>query len=169
MDALKIKVFPDSILRTKAEKVGGISESEKKLLVTMATTMYLNSGVGLAAVQVGIGKQLAVIDIGNGLIKMINPAIVKKEGAEIEEEGCLSVPGISVKVKRAKSVTVNFLNEGGDLVQLEADGLLARAIQHEVDHLAGILILDHVNPIKKLLLRGKLKKKTRALDKKRLI
>ena len=113
----------------------------------MAKLMYLSQGVGLAAQQVGIDKQLAVIDIGNGLIKFINPVIIKRQGIDLLEEGCLSVPGVSIKVKRAKSVTVHFLDEEGSVQQLHADGLLARALQHELDHLAGVLIIDYVNPV----------------------
>jgi len=148
-----IRKFPDTILRKKARGVYKVGAAEKALLTSMAETMYMNQGVGLAALQVGIDKQLAVIDIGNGLIKMVNPIIIRKEGREICEEGCLSVPGIVVKVKRAKDITVNFLNENGEAVQLKASGLLARAAQHEVDHLMGILIIDYLNPVKKMLLK----------------
>lgn len=155
MADLKIRKIPDSILRKKAAKVDKVSDKEKKVLADMAETMYLNQGVGLAAVQVGIDRQLAVIDVGDGLIKLINPVIVKKDGQETQEEGCLSVPEVTVKIKRAKTVHVNFLNEEGEVMQLRAEGLLARAIQHEIDHLSGILIIDHLNPIQKLLLKKK--------------
>ena len=125
----------------------------------MAKTMYLKGGVGLAASQVGIDKQLAVIDVGNGLISLINPIIVKRDGREVLEEGCLSVPGINVKIRRSKMVTAHFLDEDGKAQKLHADGLLARALQHELDHLAGILIIDYVNPVKKILLRRALTKR----------
>lgn len=151
MPDLKIKIFPEGILRKKAKKVAGITASEKKELTEMARIMYLSGGIGLAAVQVGIDKQLVVIDVGDGLIKMINPSILKSQGKETAEEGCLSVPGASVKVKRAKSVVVNYMSEDGEVIQLKAEGLLARAMQHEIDHLLGILIIDYVNPIKKML------------------
>jgi len=160
MPDLKIKKFPNAILRKKAEKVGEVTDSVKKILADMANAMYLSQGVGLAAVQVGIGKQLAVIDTGNGLIKMINPAITKREGTEAQEEGCLSCPGACVKVRRAKKVVVSFMNENGDVMQLKAEGLLARAIQHELDHLSGKLIIDYMNPIKKMLIRRKIPKTT---------
>lgn len=150
-----IRKFPDVILRKKAEVVARVGKAEKDLLSRMAETMYINQGVGLAAVQVGVGKQLAVIDIGEGLIKLVNPVIIKKEGRVTEEEGCLSVPDVRVKVKRAKSVMVNFLNEEAQAMQLRATGLLARAVQHEIDHLSGTLIIDYLNPIKKLLLKRK--------------
>lgn len=159
MDSLRLSLFPAQILQKKAERVISVGDPERILMASMATTMYLNSGVGLAAVQVGIDKQIAVIDVGSGLIKMVNPDIVKCEGSVCEEEGCLSVPGVIIKVKRAGKVTVNFLNEKGEPAQIKAGGLLARAIQHEVDHLHGILILDHANPIKKALLKTKLRRK----------
>lgn len=159
MAELKVVKFPSAILRKKAQKVGKITAADRLMLDDMANTMYLSQGVGLAAVQVGIDKQLAVVDTGRGLIKMINPAIVKKEGVEAQEEGCLSCPGECVKVKRAKKITVSYLNENGEVSELKADGLLARAIQHEIDHLGGTLIIDHLSPIKKLL--SKVKKQKR--------
>ncbi len=158
MPDMRIVKYPDSVLKKEASKVGKVSEKERKLLADMASIMYLNQGVGLAAVQVGIGRQLAVIDIGKGLIKMINPTITRKEGSETQEEGCLSVPGVTVKVKRAKKVTVTYLDESGEVKELRADGLLARAIQHEIDHLCGRLIINYLNPLKKLLVKNRLNK-----------
>lgn len=150
---MEIRKFPDPILRKKASIVDKVGQRELGILQDMAQTMYLNNGVGLAAVQVGIDKQLTVIDVGDGLIKLINPTIIKKEGLSVEEEGCLSVPEKTVKVKRAKMVVVSFLKEDGQIYQLSADGLLARAIQHEIDHLSGRLIIDHLNPVKRLFLK----------------
>jgi peptide deformylase len=155
MSDLRIRKFPEPILRKHAGKVSKVGPSERKLLQDMAETMYLNSGVGLAANQVGVDAQIAVIDIGDGLIKLINPSIVKREGQETVEEGCLSVPGTHVKVRRSAKVVVNFLDEEGNAAQLKAEGLLARAIQHEADHLSGRLIIDHLNPIKRLFLKKK--------------
>lgn len=166
MSELKLIALPNPVLRKKAAKVEKVTEPVKELLGEMAKSMYLHQGVGLAAPQVGIDKQLAVIDVGEGLIKLINPVIVKKSGLATEEEGCLSVPGLTVKVKRAKSVIVNFLNDRGEVSQLKAEGLLARALQHELDHLAGVLIVDYINPIKKMLLKVK---KVRGLDKRILV
>jgi len=140
-------------LRKKASSVIRVTDEERRILCDMADSMYLNNGVGLAAVQVGIDKQLAVIDIGKGLVKLINPSITKKMGTETQEEGCLSVPDAVVKVKRAKKVTVSFLDENGEVRQITAEGLFARAIQHEVDHLSGKLIVDYLNPIKRLFLK----------------
>ena len=159
MQELAIKKFPDPFLRRKASKILKVTSYERDILAEMAKLMYLSQGVGLAATQVGINKQLIVIDVGNGLTSLINPVIVKKDGKEVLEEGCLSVPGINVKIRRSKTVTVHFLDEDGNAKQLHADGLLARAIQHELDHLAGTLIIDYVNPVKKILLRRALTKR----------
>jgi peptide deformylase len=164
MDTLKIKIFPNPALNKKAARVSCVGREEKKALADMATAMYLNRGVGLAAVQVGIDKQLVVLDVGSGLIKMANPEVIKCEGSEAMEEGCLSVPGVGIKIKRARKVTVRFLDESGQTVQVQADGLFARAIQHEIDHLRGVLIIDHVNPLKKIFLRKKIRC-ARNLDK----
>ena len=133
-----------------------MSDEERGILDEMAKTMYLEGGVGLAACQVGINKQLAVVDIGDGLMKLINPAIVKKEGCAIQEEGCLSVPEASIKIKRAKKVTVECLNEKGEALKIVAQGLLARVLQHEIDHLLGKLIVDYLSPIKKLFFPNRL-------------
>ncbi len=158
MADLTIRKFPDLVLRTKASKVTAVTQAVRQMLSEMAQTMYISQGVGLAAVQVGINKQLAVIDVGEGLIKMINPVIVKREGSEAFEEGCLSCPGASVKIKRAKQVVVSFLNEKGDMMELRAHGLLARAVQHELDHLSGKLIIDYMGPLKKMLAGKKIRR-----------
>jgi peptide deformylase len=153
VSTLNILTFPNKILRKKASEVDRVTDSERTILSDMSKTMYLHSGVGLAAPQVGIDKQLAVIDAGDGLINMANPHIIKKYGIFTEEEGCLSVPGVSVKVKRAKAVIVSFLNENNEVKELHAEGLLARVIQHELDHLSGLLIIDYLNPLKKLFMK----------------
>lgn len=154
MAGLKIVKFPGDILKRRALKVASVGDEERRILAEMTKTMYLNGGVGLAAVQVGIDKQMAVVDIGKGLIKMVNPVIVKSEGSETAEEGCLSVPDTSVKVKRSKKITVQYLNEFGEISQFTAEGLLARAIQHEIDHLSGKLIIDYLNPLKRIFIKN---------------
>jgi peptide deformylase len=159
MPELVIKKFPDPFLRKKASKVPKVTSCERDILAEMAKLMYLSQGVGLAAIQVGVNKQLVVIDVGSGLINFINPVIVKRDGRESLEEGCLSVPGINVKIRRSKTIMAHFLDEYGNARQMHADGLLARAIQHEMDHLAGTLIIDYVNPVKKILLRRALTKR----------
>ncbi len=153
MGDLTLKKIPNPILRKKTAAVSKVTDSVREILVEMARVMYLNNGVGLAANQVGIDKQLAVIDVGSGLIKMVNPVIVKREGAETQEEGCLSCPNAIVKVKRAKKITVNYLDDKGEIRTLLAQDLLARAIQHETDHLAGKVILDYLNLFKKIFLK----------------
>ncbi len=158
MPDMTIRKFPDPILRKKMKKVYKITAHDREILAEMAKTMYLSQGVGLAANQVGIDKNMAVIDVGSGLINLVNPDIVKRDGVDMLEEGCLSVPGINIKVRRARSVTVNFLDEDGIARRLHADGLLARAVQHELDHLSGVLILDYMNPVKKMLLKRRIKK-----------
>jgi len=150
MAAMSVKIFPDLILRKKSRAVLNIGKEEKRILIDMAETMYLKSGVGIAAVQIGVLKNMVVIDIGEGLMKLINPVIVKKEGVETQEEGCLSVPDKCVNVKRSKKIVVNYLNEDGGAVRLASEGLLARVIQHEIDHLSGKLIIDYLSPLKKL-------------------
>lgn len=157
MATLPIKKLPSNILRKKAEPVKNVTDAERKILDDMAETMYLNAGVGLAAQQVGLSRQFAVIDVGKGLIKMINPCIVKREGQECQEEGCLSVPEVQVRVKRPAKITVEFLDHKGEVRRLSADGLLARAVQHELDHLNGKLIIDYLGPVRKLLLKKKMR------------
>ncbi|MEA3485875.1 MAG: peptide deformylase, partial [Candidatus Aerophobetes bacterium] len=108
-------------------------------------TMYASQGIGLAAPQVGIDKRLIVVDVGEGLLKLINPLILLEEGESILEEGCLSLPGVNVKVKRAKSVVVEGWNEKRKRIKIKSEDLFAHAIQHEVDHLQGILIIDYAD------------------------
>jgi peptide deformylase len=158
MAVLKIHIYPNPCLMKKAKEVVKVTNAERKILADMAETMYINKGVGLAATQVGIDKQLAVIDVGNGLVKLINPTIVKREGLEIQEEGCLSIPSVAVNVKRAQKVVLDFLTEDGEIFRLTADGLFARAIQHELDHLCGRLIIDYLGPVKKAVLKNKASK-----------
>ena len=158
MSDLIILKYPDPALRKKAIEIVKITDAERNTLTEMSKIMYLNSGVGLAATQLGIGVRLAVIDVGLGLLKMINPAIIKTGGTESQEEGCLSVPDTMVAVRRAKMVVVDFVNENGEVKRLSADGLLARAIQHEIDHLSGKLIVDYMHPVKKLFLKNNSKR-----------
>ena len=158
---LNIVRYGEPILRKKCKPVAQISDAERKLFADMAETMYQMRGVGLAALQVGVDKQLAVFDDGKGLIKLANPKILRRKGRDTFEEGCLSVPDITVKVKRAAAVTVSGLNERGEMVTLDAQGLLARVIQHECDHLQGKLIIDYLSFPRRFLLKNKL----RALQK----
>ncbi|KZS47854.1 peptide deformylase [Paenibacillus glucanolyticus] len=135
---------PDEVLHKKAKEVTKITPNVQKLLDDMADTMYDADGVGLAAPQVGILKRLIVIDAGDehGLIKMINPEIVESEGEQFGPEGCLSIPGWNGDVRRAEKVTVKGLNREGNELIVTGTGLLARAFQHEIDHLNGVLFTE---------------------------
>ncbi|MDO7905249.1 peptide deformylase [Paenibacillus sp. JX-17] len=135
---------PDEVLHKKAKEVTKVTPNVQKLLDDMADTMYDAEGVGLAAPQVGILKRLIVVDAGDeqGLIKMINPVIVEREGEQFGPEGCLSIPGLNGDVRRAEKVTVEGLNREGEPVRITGTGLLARAFQHEIDHLDGVLFTD---------------------------
>lgn len=155
---LRIRVLGESVLRKKTKKVSKVTPEHQKLLSKMARFMYDSSGIGLAAPQVGISESLIVVDAGNGLYKLINPVIVNKKGRQVLAEGCLSLPGISVEVKRAKKVMVEALNEKGVPVIIEAKDLLACVFQHEIDHLMGKLIIDYVPFFKKFLIKRKIKK-----------
>jgi peptide deformylase len=118
--------------------------------------MYENSGVGLAAPQIGINASMIVADIGTGLYKLINPRIIKREGSQVQEEGCLSVPGVCIKIKRAKKILVQAQDEFGEPVTMEAGDLLACVFQHEIDHLRGRLIVDYASFFQRLKIRKKL-------------
>ncbi|MDD4909566.1 MAG: peptide deformylase [Candidatus Omnitrophica bacterium] len=156
---LKIRVIGEHILRKKAGlvKKGEINDEMRLTLSRMARLMYKTKGVGLAAQQAGIDKSITVIDAGTGIYKLINPKIVSRSGSESMEEGCLSIPGVFVKVKRAGSVVVEALDEYGQPLEIKARGLLARALQHEIDHLNGKLIIDHLDLFNRMRLKGKIK------------
>ena len=139
-----IRLYGDSILRRKCREVEEMSEDIQKLIDNMAKLMYKNKGLGLAAPQVGILKRVIVADVGDGLVSLVNPKILWRQGKDTMLEGCLSIPGINLEIKRSKEVIVEGLNKEGEKVQLGAVGLLARVLQHEIDHLDGILIVDRV-------------------------
>lgn len=159
---MDIRKFPDPVLRVHTRKVDSIGDNERAILDEMTKTMYISQGVGIAATQVGLKEQLAVINVGDGLIKLVNPVIIKAEGKEAQEEGCLSIPGTTVKIRRARKITVQYLDECGEVRELKAEGLLARAIQHEIDHLNGKMIIDYLSPIKKALAKRKLARKHKS-------
>lgn len=140
---LKIRAVGDPALAGGVRPVEKISDYHRKALSEMARLMYSVSGVGLAAPQVGILESMIVIDIGTGLYKLINPKILKVSGTQVSEEGCLSVPGVAKKIKRAKTVVVSAQDENGKPLTIEAEGLLACVFQHELDHLNGRLIVDY--------------------------
>lgn len=144
MAKLSIVTIGDPVLAKKAEEVPKITKKISKLIDDMLETMYDANGVGLAAPQVGISQRIAVLDVGEGPVVLVNPVIKNGEGEEIDVEGCLSIPERWVYVKRYESVEVTALNEKGKPIRIEADGLFARALQHELDHLDGILIVDRM-------------------------
>lgn len=135
----------DSVLRKKSRPIDKIDDRIHTLLDDMAETMYASEGVGLAAPQVGVLKRAIVIDIGDGLIEIINPKIKESHGEQLEPEGCLSVPGIAARVSRPSRVVVEGLDRRGKDMRVEGTGLLAVALCHEIDHLDGILFIDKAN------------------------
>ncbi|HHV27178.1 peptide deformylase [Anaerosalibacter bizertensis] len=140
----QLRYVNDPILRKKSREVTKIDDRIKTLLNDMAETMYENEGVGLAAPQVGILRKVIVIDIGEGILKLINPEIIEKEGESLDIEGCLSVPNRAGKVLRPERVKVKYLDIDGKEKIIEGTGLLARALCHEIDHLNGVLFIDKV-------------------------
>jgi peptide deformylase len=167
MAILEIRTYPDSVLTQKATPVENIDESIRRLLDDMAETMYVAPGVGLAAPQVGVSLRAIVIDAspkveGEKLIKLVNPVITFAEGSSVCEEGCLSVPGVSENVTRAAKVVVEGYNEHGKPIKIETNTFLATVLQHEIDHLNGVLFIDHLGRLKRDLIKRKLRKKGRS-------
>lgn len=165
MAVLEIRQYPDEVLRTECKPVTEIDETVQKLAEDMVETMYAAPGVGLAAPQVGIDLQLAVVDVTVGeedgaLIVLLNPEIVEQRGEEKDVEGCLSIPDFTEKVVRPIWIRVHADTLGGESVEIEAEGFVARAILHEVDHLHGILFVDRLKGLR----REKAKRHLRRLE-----
>lgn len=150
---LKIRLYGDSCLRKKSSLVKKVGPGERILIESMVAAMHEHKGVGLAAPQIGINEQIFVADVGDGPIAVINPKIVKKKGLAVMEEGCLSIPGITVKVKRPEKIFVSYTDEQNNKVERELDELLARVFQHETDHLHGKLIVDYASLAQKIKLK----------------
>ncbi len=164
MARLPIIEFPDPRLRTVAKPVAAVDGRIRTLVADMFQTMYDAPGIGLAATQVDVHERLLVLDISedrSAPMVFINPVITASEGSQVYQEGCLSVPGIFADVTRADRVTVEALDREGKAFTLEADGLLAVCIQHEMDHLAGKVFVDYLSPLKRELVRKKLAKQRR--------
>jgi peptide deformylase len=164
MAILEIVQYPDPRLYTPAERVENIDARTRKLIDDMAETMYAAPGVGLAATQVDIHRQIIVIDVSedrSDLRVFINPEITRREGLAVNQEGCLSVAGIYDNVERAESVTVTALDRNGSRFTLNASGLLAACIQHEMDHLQGKVFIEYLSELKQNRIRAKLKKRQR--------
>lgn len=170
MARLNILVYPDARLRRKASPVSKVDETIRQLVDDMVETMYAAPGIGLAAVQVNELKRIIVIDTSkeqNDLKVFVNPELIEQSGEVECEEGCLSVPDIYAYVKRAEKIKVRALNREGEKFELEADGLLAVCIQHEIDHLDGKVFVDYLSRLKQERIRKKLLKEARRMDEKK--
>jgi peptide deformylase len=169
MAVLEIEKYPSRILKQKALPVATIDRELQFLIDDMIETMYAAPGVGLAAPQVGVSRRLAVIDVSTKeaempVLVLINPVVIVKDGDVEFEEGCLSIPEFTAKVSRAENVKVHALDREGRHMEIEAGGLLAIALQHEIDHLDGVLFIDRISPIKREFFK-KRHKKTRKSGK----
>ena len=161
---MKILTYPDPLLRHISGPVEKVDETVLQLIEDMADAMYQDDGVGLAAPQIGVSKRVIVMDAGAGFKALINPEILtKSRETEAVEEGCLSLPAIRLDVTRPVEISVRALTSQGQEMEFQAKGLHARVIQHEVDHLNGVLIIDHAGPIQNTLIHSKLKKLERTV------
>lgn len=164
MATLTILRYPDPRLHKVAAPVAQVDESVRRLVRDMADTMYAAPGIGLAATQVDVHKRVIVIDVSDArdqLLVLINPEIVARDGEQECEEGCLSVPGVYDIVKRAEKVKVRALNAAGETFELDAEGLLAVCIQHEMDHLEGKVFVEYLSRLKQARIRAKMQKQER--------
>lgn len=165
MAILKILQYPDDRLHTIATAVPKVTKHTQALIKDMAETMYAAPGIGLAATQVDVHQRIIVIDMSknkDNLLVLINPEITASSGESDHEEGCLSVPGIYGKVKRAETVSIKALNVDGKTFEMEASGLFAVCIQHEMDHLIGKVFVEYWSPLKQSRVQAKLKKRLRT-------
>ncbi|OGW36855.1 MAG: peptide deformylase [Nitrospirae bacterium RBG_13_39_12] len=169
MALLEIKKYTDKSLKGKASPIGKIDVNIQHLIDDMIETMHAARGIGLAANQVGVLKRLCVIDTSlnedrKSLIILINPVLVEKEGTVEAEEGCLSIPGYMTTIKRSEKVFVKGSNREGKSLEIEGTGLLARVLQHEIDHLEGLLIIDRISPIKREFFKRRYKKAFKEIN-----
>ncbi len=158
---LEIRLLGDPILRKRAAAAGAIDDELRRLVEEMFETMYAAEGIGLAALQVGVSKRVFVVDVREPDVEalaVIDPVIVESSGSDRGEEGCLSLPGISEIVERAANVVLEGRDPDGKAIRVDASGLLARVIQHEIDHLDGILFIDRLSPLKRKILLKKYEK-----------
>ena len=160
MAVLKVRKYGDPALRKSAIPVGEVTPEVRKIIADMTETMYDEVGIGLAAPQVGIALRLIVIsdEEGRGVQALLNPAIVDRSGEVTSEEGCLSIPGVFAPVARAARVTVQARSVDGEPLTIEARGLRSRVLQHEIDHLDGVLFIDRVDPMVRDRIKRKIKK-----------
>ncbi|HSN17509.1 MAG TPA: peptide deformylase [Gammaproteobacteria bacterium] len=170
MAILNILHFPDPRLRIKAKPILAVTEAHRVLAADMLETMYAAPGIGLAATQVGVDQRLIVVDVsdkGDEPQVFINPEILAKEGTEVMQEGCLSVPGVYEDVERAEKVRVRTQGLDGQVREFDADGLLAVCIQHEIDHLNGKLFVDYLSDLKRQRIRKRIEKEEREREERR--
>jgi peptide deformylase len=164
----KIVKYGEAVLEKRAQPVSELGTPElQKLIADMFETMYAAKGVGLAAPQIGLSQRISVIDISVGedetkKLVLINPEITFREGSQTDEEGCLSIPGFREPVTRSSKVVVKALNEKGEAIEVEGEELLARAFEHEIDHLNGVLFIAHLSALKRDIIRRKIKKLQKA-------
>jgi peptide deformylase len=161
MPVRPVRIFGDPVLRQRAAEVATVDDSVRRLIADMRDTMKAYNGVGLAANQVGVAQRVLVVDVPldderRAVHALVNPVLSDRAGSESGEEGCLSIPGVWEEVTRSLRLRVRALDERGHDVELEAEGFLARAIQHEVDHLDGVLFVDRLSPLKRQFLRRQL-------------
>lgn len=161
MAVLPIHEYPDSVLREAAKPVERFDDELKAFLEDMWETMKENDGVGLAAPQVGVDRQIAVVQWQGKRYVLINPRVVYSEGKDIHEEGCLSAPGVYEEVARPTRIVVEAQDEEGNAYRIEEEGFMARALAHEIDHLQGRLFFDRLSPIKRQMVKRKLQKNRR--------
>jgi peptide deformylase len=158
MALLKLHLLGSPVLRQRSDEVPDVTDDVRQFIADLFETMDAAHGVGLAANQVGVDRRVAVVDADGTRIALVNPRVVESTGRATQEEGCLSIPDIFADVTRPAAVTLEALDAEGAPYRLEATGLLARAIQHEIDHLDGILFLDHLGPMKRRMLLSRWKK-----------
>ncbi len=165
MAMLSVRLYGDPILRTVAEPVAAVTPEIKRIIEDLVATMWHQVGIGLAAPQVGISLRIIVMDDGKGGARaLVNPAISERGGSVREEEGCLSLPGIFAEVERSKWIRVSALDGGGQPISFEAQGLHAKVIQHEVDHLDGVLFIDRLPPVTRDRIKKRIQKEGLAKD-----
>ncbi|HEU5049045.1 MAG TPA: peptide deformylase [Gemmatimonadales bacterium] len=158
MALLPLHLLGSPVLRQRSDEVAAVDDEVRALIASMFETMDASQGVGLAANQVGVARRVAVIDADGHRIALVNPRIVSAEGRATAEEGCLSIPEVFAEVTRPERIVLEALDADGRSYRLETGGLAARAVQHEIDHLDGILFLDHLGPIKRKMLMARWKK-----------
>ena len=167
MAVLPIKIYPDPILRDPGAVVSDFNLDLRKFLDSMADTMYHAEGIGLAAPQVGVSRRVAVVDVSQESqerIDLVNPKIISKSGSVPSEEGCLSIPKYRETVKRSEKIVVQAQDGAGKEFELQAEGLLAICLQHEIDHLDGVLFIDHLSRLKRELFKRWLKKQQSEIE-----